>query len=328
MNADTAPSVSVVVPTYRRPDLLERCLEALCRQTLAAHEYEIVVCDDGPSDAALAVVSAARKAMPDGPVIHYLEVTQTQGPAAARNRGWEHARAAVIAFTDDDTVPDPEWLAAGLRAMAAGADAVTGRITMPLPEKPSDIELDAAGLTRAQFVTANCFIRHEVLLAIGGFDERFSMAWREDSDLHFSLLEGGYRISHAADALVVHPLRSMKFAAGIGMQKKVMYDVLLYAKHPRLYRERIRPGPPWFYLFVSVLLLLAVAGGLIGSIAVATTALGLWALVTLWFFIRRLGRSSLTARNLGELAVTSLIIPPLSIYWRLVGASRYGRRFP
>src|SRR5690606_26512499 len=139
----------------------------------------------------------------------------------ARNEGWRNARGPVIAFTDDDTVPDAGWLAAGLAAMVDGVAAVTGRIEMPLPAKPSDIEVDAAGLTRAEFVTANCFVRRDVLEEVNGFDERFSMAWREDSDLHFNLLERGHKIVRAPDALVVHPLRDMRFAAGIGMQKKV-----------------------------------------------------------------------------------------------------------
>lgn len=328
MSTATGPCVSVVVPTYRRPDLLERCLAALQKQTLAAGRFEIIVCDDGPSSQARAVVREAVAAQPDGPSIHYLPITGTQGPAGARNQGWRHARAPLIAFTDDDTLPDPGWLVAGLEAMAPGVDAATGRITMPLPQRPSDIELDAAGLTRAEFVTANCFIRREVLDAVGGFDERFSMAWREDSDLHFSLLEGGYTLVHAPDALVVHPLRDMRFAAGIGMQKKVMFDVLLYRKHPRLYRERIRPSPPWLYLFISGLLALALAFALAGSTALAVAVLGGWALTTLGFFLWRLRRSATTLRNMGELFITSICIPPLSIYWRLVGASRYGARFP
>lgn len=324
--ADHTVQLSVIVPTYQRPDLLERCLAALQSQTLASELYEIIVCDDGPSDEAKAVVQAAE--LRGGPVIHYLEVTATQGPAGARNAGIRHARAPVIAFTDDDTMPDPGWLAAGLTAMSSGAAAATGRIEMPLPAKPSDIQLDAAGLTKAEFVTANCFVRRDVLKRVGGFDERFSMAWREDSDLHFTLLEGGYAIVHASDALVVHPLRDLRFAAGIGMQKKVLFDVLLYRKHPRLYRERIRPSPPWLYLSISLLLALTLVFALMGYRDLAFAALAAWALITLWFFARRLSRSAFSLRNTGELFITSLIIPPLSIYWRLRGVRRYGVVFP
>lgn len=328
MRSGPSPVVSVIVPTYQRPDLLERCLAALLAQTLSADKYEIVVCDDGPSSAARAVVENARVVARAGLHIHYLEITETQGPAGARNRGWHCAAAPIIAFTDDDTVPDPAWLEKGVAAMTTGVDAVTGRIEMPLPLRPTDVEVDAAGLTRAEFVTANCFVRREALLAVGGFDERFSIAWREDSDLHFSLLESGRQIRHAPEALVVHPLRETRFGASIGMQKKVMFDVLLYLKHPKLYRERIRPRPPWFYVFVSLSLLLAILALLLGNGALASAAAVAWAASTIWFFVRRLQRSAWTWRNVVELLITSACIPPLSIYWRLVGVSRFGARFP
>lgn len=328
MTKEMPVRVSVVVPTYVRPDLLQRCLEALQNQTLSFSEYEIIVCDDGPSVQAANVVRQALARRPDGPAIHYIEVTETQGPAAARNRGWQRARAPVVAFTDDDTVPDPHWLEAGLEAMNAGVDAVTGRITVPLPRKPSDIELDAAGLARAEFVTANCFVRRDVLQALDGFDERFGMAWREDSDLHFRLLKGGYTLGRTEHALVVHPLRDMSFAAGVGMQKKVVFDVLLYGKHPRLYRERIRPRPPWLYLVISSLLLLTVALTAMGRVDAALVTFLIWALMSFGFFVMRLSRSALTVRNVAELLLTSVFIPPLSIFWRLVGMQRFGWRIP
>ena len=328
MSTVRPPQISVVVPTYCRPDLLSRCLHALVRQTLFPADYEIIVCDDGPTVQAARVVDAIRAAMPDGPMIHYLEVIDTQGPAAARNHGWRWSRAAAIAFTDDDTVPDPGWLAAGLQALNAGADAVSGRLIMPLPSNPSDLERDAAGLANAEFVTANCFIRRAALLHVGGFDERFEMAWREDSDLHFNLIEAGYSIVKTPTAVVVHPLRHMAFAAGIGMQRKMVYDVLLYRKHPVLYRERIRTGPPWFYLVVSFLLALTVLSALAGNHDLALVSLILWSLLTLRFFLKRMTHSAMTARNALELMLTSIVIPPLAIFWRVVGIARYGAGFP
>lgn len=320
--------VSVVVPTYRRPELLQRCLDALTTQSLAPESFEIIVCDDEPDAGVQALVDEVRDALPGVPRIRYLAITETQGPAAARNRGWRAAQGPVIAFTDDDTVPAADWLENGLASMTADVAAVCGRIVVPLPDRPTDGQVDAARLEMAEFVTANCFVRRDVLAALDGFDERFSMAWREDSDLHFRLLEGGYQIVQAPAARVIHPLRDMPFGASLGMQKKVLFDVLLYAKHPRLYRQRIRPGPPWFYLFVSVLLVVALALATAGATGAALTALILWLVATAWFFLRRLRNSARTARNAAELLLTSMLIPPLSIFWRLVGISRFGVRFP
>ena len=330
LNDEAIPEVeiSVVVPTYRRPDLLERCLTALVRQTLPADRFEIVICDDGPSEAAEAVVRRVQEMCGGRPSLIYVPVPDTQGPAAARNAGWQRASGDVIAFTDDDTIPEPDWLWAGLTAMSAGVCAASGKIVMPLPERPSDIQRDASHLQFSEFATANCFVRRSALMRLGGFDERFEIAWREDSDLHFSLLEQGSSIIQAPAAVVIHPFRPVPFAAGIGMQRKVLYDTLLYRKHPRLYRERVRRGPPWFYLALVSLLLLAVALYAAGLFQASWLAAGAWAALTLCFFIRRLRGSALTVRNIGELAITSAIIPVASIYWRLVGLWKFGPAFP
>lgn len=322
------PLVSVVIPTMNRNDLLERCLHALRRQTISRDDYEIIVCDDAPSPRTRALVDAMAIPMRGRPRLQYVAVTGTQGPAGARNMGWRQARAPIIAFTDDDTLPEPGWLEAGLAAMASGAQAAAGRIVMPLPATPTDLELDAARLSQVEFATANCFVRRDALEQVGGFDERYTAAWREDSDLHFSLLERGGVVTSAPDAVVVHPVRSMPFAAGLRMQKKVMFDVLLYRKFPRLYRERIRRGRPWFYLAVSAALLSVAAAFIAGEPPVAHLALILWTLLTLYFLARRLRHSTFSLRNTAELLVTSVLIPPLSIFWRLVGASRFGWALP
>ncbi|ANN68445.1 glycosyltransferase family 2 protein [Bordetella bronchialis] len=327
MSAEHLPKVSVVVPTYRRPDLLERCLGALLRQTLPANDYEIIVCDDGPSEAARQTV---QKTMPvaGGPTVRYIPVHDTQGPAGARNAGWRAARAPLIAFTDDDTVPDPAWLAAGLAAFRPDADALSGRIVMPLPPDPTDYEKDASRLQDAEFATANVFVRRAVLEQVGGFDPRFRLAWREDSDLHFTLLEHGMRILRAPQAIVVHPVRPAAFGAGIGMQRKILYDTLLYKKHPRLYRERIRPHPPWFYLSVTGLLLLAFIAVGAGWAPVAAAAVAGWLALTGWFSLKRLRGTRRTLDHIAETVMTSAAIPPVSIFWRVVGSLRYRAGFP
>ncbi|HWK71708.1 MAG TPA: glycosyltransferase [Burkholderiaceae bacterium] len=320
--------ISVVVPTYKRPDLLQRCLSALLVQSLAHDTFEIIVCDDGPSRQAREVALLADRRGNGRPCVRYLEIRGTQGPAGARNQGWRSARAPIIAFTDDDTVPEPGWLQAGLEGMASGVQAAVGQIVMPLPPRASDYQRDAARLCQAEFATANCFVRREALEAVNGFDERFTQAWREDSDLHFSLIEEGFSVAPIPGAVVIHPLRPARFAASIGMQKKVMFDVLLYRKFPVLYRERIRSGPPWFYLSVTLALLLAIVGFLAGAPGFGAVALWLWAVMTLGFFLRRLWLSAFTLRNIGELLLSSVLIPPLSVFWRAVGAARFGWALP
>ncbi|GAA4323663.1 glycosyltransferase [Pigmentiphaga soli] len=312
---------SIVVPTYRRPDMLTRCLLALLGQDFEGG-YEIVVADDGPDDDTRAAVEqiAARAAAEDGPQVRYLPVTGTQGPSAARNRGWEIARAPVIAFTDDDTIPEPDWLRRGCHALATGAAAAVGRIVVPLPPRPTDYEVDASGLARAEFATANCFVTRSALETVGGFDERFTMAWREDSDLQFMLLEAGLPVVRANDAVVLHPVRPARRGISVSQQRKVFFDALLYKKHPRLYRMRIRPRPPWHYVAIVAGLLAAVAGAVAGLPWLAGLGLAVWAVLTLAFCLRRLRNTSRSPAHVAEMLLTSVLIPPLALFWRLRGA--------
>src|SRR5205085_11481255 len=109
--------VSVVVPTLHRLPLLRRCLEALLAQDFDPLAYEIIVVDDGHDDDVRTAVLAIATAV-QAPAIRYLRPLHGRGPACARNAGWHAARAPVVAFTDDDTIPDPSWLAEGEVAMA------------------------------------------------------------------------------------------------------------------------------------------------------------------------------------------------------------------
>ncbi len=296
MTASPLVSVSVVIPTCGRPELLARCLAALKRQTLGAEHFEVIVVDDGPT---------------------------RHGPAVARNLGWRKARAPIVAFTDDDTEPAREWLEQGLAAFADDVDAVTGRVRMPLPAVPTDYERDAGGLERGEFVTANCFVRRSVLEELGGFDENFRIAWREDSDLQFRLLQAGFRIRHAPGAQVVHPVRPAPWGVSLRQQRKVMFDALLFKKHRRLYRERIRATPRWDYYGITASLAIALVSLVTGHPGLFLGAAAAWLVLTARFCSQRLRGTARTWSHVLEVAVTSILIPPLAVFWRLVGALKF-----
>jgi len=315
--AGVKPRVSVVIPTHGRPALLARCLKAVAAQTLPRSDYEVIVVSDGPDAATRMAVSGG------GGAVRHLELPRRSGPAAARNAGWRAARAPIVAFTDDDTVPSRSWLAAGLAELDAGADAVTGRVVMPLPPSPSDYERDAARLAEAEFVTANCFVKVEMLNAVGGFDERFKLPWREDSDLHFALLARGAVVRRAAGAVVSHPVRPAPWGVSIQQQRKVQFDALLYKKHRGLYRQRIRRGPRLDYYAVVAALLAALASFGLGAPAAGSAAALVWAALTLRLAVRRLQGTQRDWRHVGEMLVTSAAIPLLAVFWRIVGAARY-----
>ncbi len=327
---------SVVVPTYNRPDLLRNCLEALLKQDFRPADYEIIVVDNAGSAATRSLVEAfaGNNVGTDAtrmplqkvgvrPAIYYLAEADRPGPAAARNAGWHFAHGEFIAFTDDDCLPEPAWLKEGVKQLLEGYDAITGRMIVPASPVPSDYEKNVSRLATAEFLTANCFFRCSALLATGGFDERFTSAWREDSDLHFSLLALSLKLGQAPAATVVHPVRPAPWGISLKEQRKSMFNALLFKKHPALYREHIQSRPPLRYYAI-------LASGLVFAVSVVAgwgyVALGaavLWLGWTAQFALQRLDGTRHDLPHVAEMIVSSILIPPLSVFWRLYGAIKY-----
>jgi glycosyltransferase involved in cell wall biosynthesis len=293
--------------------------------------YEIIVVDDAASEATREQIARLQER---GHPVRYVAVGEGHhGPAAARNMGWQAATGWLIAFTDDDTVPDPDWLRAALvrfswaRERGPDLDAAWGRVVVPLPERPTDYERDAAGLERAGFVTANCFVRRDVLAALGGFDESFTSAWREDSDLYFRLLDGRRRVERIEASVVLHPVRPARWGASVAQQRKSSFDALLYRKHPALFAQHVRPARPALYYAIVSSLVIAVVGAIGSSAALGWLGLATWTSLTLLFATRRLRGTSRAPHHLVEMLVTSAVIPPVALYWRARGAVRHRALF-
>ena len=323
-NSRETENVSVVVPTYRRPELLRRCLCALMAQDYPTTAYEVIVVDDAACDETRQLVECyAELVSRCGNTLRYIAVSGTHGPAIARNLGWRAAHSEIIAFTDDDCIPTPDWLTAGMKAFhqtSREIAGVSGRIIVPLSGIPTDYERNAAHLETSEFVTANCFYRRSCLEAVGGFDERFTAAWREDSDLFFALLKRNATLVQEPDAVVIHPLRPAPWGVSLSQQRKSMFNALLYKKYPTLYRQKVQATPPWHYYFILGTLLVMV-GGTTGKFPRLTyIATCLWLFLTGRFCLHRLHCTSGTRSHRAEMLYTSILIPPIAIYWRLRGA--------
>src|SRR5690606_9256688 len=197
--------ISVVIPTYQRPKLLVKCLKALAQQTLEKDEFQVIVIHDGPMDdrtTEIVLFWEEHHALN----VSFHHTVKKNGPAAARNVGWRYAEADWIAFTDDDCLPEPNWLQRLLNMIPTGRSlAYTGQTIVPLTGTPTDYERNVAHLATASFITANCMIAKKTLEQVGGFDERFEKAFREDSDLEFKLRSNQITIQKVPTAQVVHP---------------------------------------------------------------------------------------------------------------------------
>ncbi|MCF6159099.1 MAG: glycosyltransferase [wastewater metagenome] len=315
-------SVSVVVPTFNRNELLKCCLTHLFAQEYEPSSFEIIVVDDAQSRETRHLVES-EGAKRRFPVLRYIPATTSHGPAAARNYGWRAASGKIIAFTDDDCLPSPGWLKAGVAAFTDGVAGVSGKLFIPIPPVPTDYEYNASLLQYADFVTANCFYLRDALTSVHGFDERFTAAWREDSDLFFRLLKEKRKMVCAPEAVVIHPVRSAPWGIGLKEHRKIMFNALLYKKHPLLYRRYIQRCPPWHYYCIvctSILLPFSVFYDLrymrIGLICI-------WVYMTGSFLLKRIWRTSRSLTHIAEMVITSIAIPYFAVFWRVYGAIKF-----
>ena len=313
--------ISVIIPTFKRPFMLDRCLKSLARQSLSQCEFEVIVVDDEPNECTRKLAERFRLEHPHFN-LRYIAMKVSKGPATARNVGWKAAKSPVIAFTDDDCIVSHLWLENGLKAFTERVAAVSGRIRVPLPERPTDYQRTISWLEKSQFATANCFYKKNVLEATGGFDERFKTAWREDADLFFTLLSKGYKTIYWAEAVVTHPIKRAGWGISLREQKKSFFDALLYKKHKRLYRKLIGL-PPWRYYVILSGYLMSGIGCLRCSPSLFLGGLTLSGVFILLFFHKRIQGNSLAPFHIAEMALTSFLVPVLSIYWRLLGAFKF-----
>lgn len=314
--------VSVVVPTYRRPALLYRCLKALTAQNFNRELYEVIVISDGPDNVSKETVAVWKNQAAMN--IIYKALPEKMGPAAARNLGWQMANGRLIAFTDDDCIPESGWIIALWSAYQGESEiAFTGRIIVPITSHPTDFERNTQGLEKAAFVTANCACTKEALQKVNGFDEAFHMAWREDSDLEFKLLQHHILILTIDNAVVVHPVRQAAWGVSISEQKKGMFNALLYKKFPVLYRQRIQTQPAWNYYAIIICFAGIIAGLTTDSQMILMIAGVGWLALMISFVKKRLSNTSHSLGHVLEMIITSLAIPFLSIFWQLYGAWKY-----
>ncbi|HEV3351775.1 MAG TPA: glycosyltransferase [Acidimicrobiales bacterium] len=216
------PKVTVVVPTFRRPDGLARALRALARQVDPGQAWDVVVVDNGDGRETAA---AFETTVADFPVPASLVSERRAGATYARNAGIAHAAGDIVAFLDDDVVPAPDWLAHLVEPIVAGrADGTGGRVELdPAVDLPSWLGPDWLGYLAAfdrgvdekdldpddYVLTANAAFATERLRAVGGFDEALGPRAgvpmvNDDVDLCRRFRAGGGRIRYVPTAAVVH----------------------------------------------------------------------------------------------------------------------------
>lgn len=206
------PMVSVVIPTFHRPDVLERTLWSVAKASYAG-AYELVVIDDGPSESTKQVAERTRIEFPRS-VLRYIP-QENAGAARARNRGAQEAQGDVLIFLDDDMVVQPDHLDLHVQHLVSPVERVVNGHWEFAPEVQEELERSPFGrfrlwlegwirrgipmeavsqnVLRPNMVTAcNLGIRRDHFLALGGFDESFPAAGYEDQEFGLRAKRAGF----------------------------------------------------------------------------------------------------------------------------------------
>jgi GT2 family glycosyltransferase/SAM-dependent methyltransferase/glycosyltransferase involved in cell wall biosynthesis len=212
------PIVSVVIPTYGNWTYTRQCLESI-ELNLPATPFEVVVVDDASPDDSADRVAAC-------PGVRLVRAPRNLGFVGACNLGAEHARGELVMFLNNDTEVRPDWLDALVDVVETRPDVglVGSKLVYPdgrLQECGGIIWADGTGWNYGRFQSpdapvyrtlrevdycsgAALLVRHELFDRVGGFDQRFSPAYYEDTDLAFAVRAAGYRTMVQPESVVVH----------------------------------------------------------------------------------------------------------------------------
>lgn len=246
----TIPDVSVVIPCKNRAAMLWDCFEGLAAQTLPRDRFEVVLVDDASSDDLAALCARGRDVL--GLDIRHDRLLRGGGPAPARNRGVALARAPLLAFTDSDCRPEPQWLAAGRAAFAEPAVALVTGPVLPKAGQPVAMTSRVTFVTETEhptFPTANAWYRRDVVLALGGFDaglsftDPFDRATEgADVDLAWKVIEAGHARRFLPEAVVRHEVETLPTGMWLIEGTRLFILPELVRRHPELRRALLRGG--------------------------------------------------------------------------------------
>lgn len=213
----TAPTASVVVVTYERPEHVARCLDHLLAQTVSAQEIVVVDSSDGGETARL-----VRDRFPS--VAYEVNPLGRGATATARNIGYQRTTGDILAFVDDDAYAEPEWLE---RLLPFYGDPTVGGVGgRQIRKRPGELVegLEAIGQLRpdgtltgnfaadpghpldvAHLLGANMSFRRAAIDRLGGIRDGYrGTCIREETDLCLQVALAGYRLVYTPDAVVEH----------------------------------------------------------------------------------------------------------------------------
>lgn len=254
-----SPLLSIVIPTYNRPRLIQRAVKSALQQTV--EDLEIIVVDDGSTQAV---------SLPEHPRLRLIRLPSNRGLAAARNAGTRAARGNWIAYLDDDdellphfaevslsalthtTLPAPVAVLSGLESLNEDGEVTQTHLPPTLP-RGAYFSLEKIDRGKSFFSKQTLVVERTVLLEIGGFDERFTSFTHSELFLRLNpvcsilgLPVVTYRLFHHDGARISRDpsLRQANFDRFISKHRSLLeshprgFAVFVYEHAHKSYRDR------------------------------------------------------------------------------------------
>jgi glycosyltransferase involved in cell wall biosynthesis len=254
MNIAPLAMWSVIIPTYNRLPILQKCLVAMEQQHFD-QPYEIVVVDDGSTDGTVAFLHDHGDHFPH---VRLLQQDH-KGAAVARNTGIDAACGEIIVFIDSDLVVTSGFLAAHAAALAGKERVFTyGRVINTCNfDDPTAEPYKVTDFSNAYFATGNVAIARHWLLEAGKFDDSFRQYGWEDLELGVRLKKLGLQMVKCPQAVGYHwhpafTLAQLPHLVDVEQQRGRM-GVLFYQKHPT-WEVRMMIQMTWIHVLLWGLL--------------------------------------------------------------------------
>ncbi len=289
-DAEKQPSISVVIPAYRRPEQLREAVLSVLDQDLPPSEYEVIVVDSSPDDSVSQVMNELQ---PKASCRLIYKHKEAEGPGPSRNLGVECSTAPIVAFMDSDCSATRGWLRAGLGAFHDPIGIVQGPVR-PRPEKTVGVFSHSLLVDRETYCyqTANVFYRRECFDQVGGFMKNWlgraqRVVGGDDADLAWRVKRKGWTTFFCNKALVYHDVVTTPIWDWIWIRSMIIVPWLV-AKYPEI-------KPYFYYQFfydrAQALFVLGVAG-------TALAWISRWFLL-LWvpYFLHRASQPTRTLRG-------------------------------
>ena len=310
---------SVIIPAYRRPEVLRKAVRSVLAQDLDPGQYEVIVVDSSPDEFNVQVVAELQ---PEARCPLRCLTKPPEGPGPSRNLGAAQARGRFLAFTDSDCQASPQWLREGVAAFGEGVGLVQGR-TIPEPGVPHSVLNFYILVEQESFVyeTANIFYRREAFEQAGGFPcdlqpNAEKPMGGEDIELAWNVKRGGWESRFATKALVMHEVQRITPWRRLFVKQLYIFPRLVGA-YPELRRFFFAR---YFYDKAQAWLVMALLGL---ALAALTTPLAL--LLALPYVISRALEPSRTLRGPLRLLRVAIYLPRdlVAMCLLLAGSIRY-----